>query len=396
MKLYLQMGHGMQNISKSLVKLWGGGDIVLSPVNMEQSKALIYAQSIRELNGKILFDPQLFSPKNGHAKLQQYDYWPQGTISDSSILNFINRKLLKLNIDLGCDKIILPGGSIDESNFTKIYSQIIKSADYFRIETDKKLLATICLKSGAVRNLQFIEEIIEPLKKIDVDGYYLILEPSKGEYINTDNMWAMGMIKLIACLKLQHREVLVGYSSHQNLLLSLAKVDGICSGTYANTRAFQPKRFQLQNDKEVMKKSIWYYLPDAFTEYKATFLDVAKQRNFLNYFEPQLNYKNNYSAMLFSGALPSSTNYNETNSFYHYLFCLRKQCELMTKPSYDETYSTYEFLLNCANNKIKQIKSKGISGQNRDFEPGIETNRIAMVALDEDYGLKLKLEWNNI
>jgi hypothetical protein len=396
MKLYLQMGHGMQNISKSLVKLWGGGDIVLSPVNMEQSKALIYAQSIRELNGKILFDPQLFSPRNGHAKLQQYDYWPQGTISDSSILNFINRKLLKLNIDLGCDKIILPGGSIDESNFTKIYSQIIKSADYFRIETDKKLLATICLKSGAVRNLQFIEEIIEPLKKIDVDGYYLILEPSKGEYINTDNMWAMGMIKLIACLKLQHREVLVGYSSHQNLLLSLAKVDGICSGTYANTRAFQPKRFQLQNDKEVMKKSIWYYLPDAFTEYKATFLDVAKQRNFLNYFEPQLNYKNNYSAMLFSGALPSSTNYNETNSFYHYLFCLRKQCELMTKPSYDETYSTYEFLLNCANNKIKQIKSKGISGQNRDFEPGIETNRIAMVALDEDYGLKLKLEWNNI
>lgn len=396
MKLYLQMGHGMQNISKSLVKLWGGGDIVLSPVNMEQSKALIYAQSIRELNGKILFDPQLFSPRNGHAKLQQYDYWPQGTISDSSILNFINRKLLKLNIDLGCDKIILPGGSIDESNFTKIYSQIIKSADYFRIETDKKLLATICLKSGAVRNLQFIEEIIEPLKKIDVDGYYLILEPSKGEYINTDNMWAMGMIKLIACLKLQHREVLVGYSSHQNLLLSLAKVDGICSGTYANTRAFQPKRFQLQNDKEVMKKSTWYYLPDAFTEYKATFLDVAKQRNFLNYFEPQSNYKNNYSAMLFSGALPSSTNYNETNSFYHYLFCLRKQCELMTKPSYDETYSTYEFLLNCANNKIKQIKSKGISGQNRDFEPGIETNRIAMVALDEDYGLKLKLEWNNI
>lgn len=396
MKLYLQMGHGMQNISKSLVKLWGGGDIVLSPVNMEQSKTLIYAQSIRELNGKILFDPQLFSPRNGHAKLQQYDYWPQGTISDSSILNFINRKLLKLNIDLGCDKIILPGGSIDESNFTKIYSQIIKSADYFRIETDKKLLATICLKSGAVRNLQFIEEIIEPLKKIDVDGYYLILEPSKGEYINTDNMWAMGMINLIACLKLQHREVLVGYSSHQNLLLSLAKVDGICSGTYANTRAFQPKRFQLQNDKEVMKKSTWYYLPDAFTEYKATFLDVAKQRNFLNYFEPQSNYKNNYSAMLFSGALPSSTNYNETNSFYHYLFCLRKQCELMTKPSYDETYSTYEFLLNCANNKIKQIKSKGISGQNRDFEPGIETNRIAMVALDEDYGLKLKLEWNNI
>lgn len=396
MKLYLQMGHGMQNISRNLIKLWGEGNIILSPVNINQEKAVFYARSIQELKGRVLFDPQLFSPRNGNAKLQMYDYWPQGTISDSTFYNNINVKLLKLNNELGCEKIILPGVIIDESNFTKVYSQIFQSADYFRLKTDKKLLATICLKAEAIRNLQFIEELIETLKTIDVDGYYVILEPSKGEYINTDNMWAMGMIKLIACLKLHRREVIVGYSNHQSLILSLAKVDGIGSGTYANTRAFQPKRFQFQDGKEVMKKSTWYYLPDAFTEYKATLLDVAKQRSFLNYFEPQLDYRNNFSAMLFSGARPSSTNYNETNSFYHYLYCLKKQCELMTKPSYDETYSTYEFLLNSASNKIKLIKSKGISGQNRDFEPGIETNRIAMVALDEDYGFKLKLEWNNI
>ena len=72
------------------------------------------------------------------------------------------------------------------------------------------------------------------------------------------------------------------------------------------------------------------------------------------------------------------------------------QCELLSRDNYDETYDTYEFMLNSAENKISELKKRGMSGQNRNFEPAIEANRIAMCANDEDYGLKLKLEWNNL
>lgn len=99
--------------------------------------------------------------------------------------------------------------------------------------------------------------------------------------------------------------------------------------------------------------------------------------------------------MLFSGAQPTSTNYSESNSFKHYLCCLKLQCELLTKDSYKETFDTYEFMLNTAENQIKEFKKRGISGQNRDFSPAIEVNRIAMVANDEDYGMKLRFDWKN-
>ena len=50
-------------------------------------------------------------------------------------------------------------------------------------------------------------------------------------------------------------------------------------------------------------------------------------------------------------------------------------------------------MINTAENQIKEFKKKGISGQNRDFAPSIEANRIAMCANNDDYGLKLQFEW---
>ena len=163
-----------------------------------------------------------------------------------------------------------------------------------------------------------------------------------------------------------------------------------------NTRSFVPGKFKSPKDDDIKHKSTWYYFPPAFTEYKATLLDVAMQRGYLNLFAPQGEYINPYSEMLFSGAQPSSTNYNESNSFKHYLHCLNVQCDTLSKDNYDDTYSQYEFMLNAAENQIKEFKRHGISGQNRDFLPAIEANRIAMCANDEDYGLKLKLDWSSL
>lgn len=396
MELYLQMGHGMQQMSKDLLRVWGGGNIIISPVNIKPTQLTKYVKDVKALNGKVLFDPQIFFPHNGNSKLQEYDYWPSGSLSDTSTLVSINKELIELNKQIASDAIILPGSNINEKNFRNIYSQILESVSYYRARTDLKLYATICLSSETIRNHAFIEGIIDALINANVDGFYVIAQPSNGEYINSDTLWSIGLLKLVSCLKLRHRKVILGYSNHQSLIAALAGVDGIASGSYMNTRSFEPSKFQTYVDDDNKRKSTWYYLPDAFSEYKANILDVAKQRGFLNAFEPQGDYKNSYSEMLFSGAMPSSTSYREPNSFMHYLFCLQKQCRMLTKPSFDDVFNTYEFLLNNADNKIKQLKKKGIRGQNRDFEPGIEANRIAMFALNEDYGLKLRMEWASL
>lgn len=398
MDLYLQLGHGMRKLSQELIKCWGEGTVIISPVNMSQDKLSSFAQKIHMIGGKVLFDPQMFYPKEGHIKLQAYDYWPNEgcSISSDDIHRNINRELLKINNEIETEEIILPGIEMKEDTFEYNLKWISNSAKYFTQKTEKKLLATLCLYPETIRNSASIEILVEALRLIPVSGYYIIPHPSNNEYIVSDPIWVIGMMKLISCLKLLKRKVIVGYSNHQGLVYSLACADAIASGTYMNTRSFVPGKFKSPKDDDIKHKSTWYYHPSALTEYKAALLDVAMQRGYLDAFAPQGEYINPYSEMLFNGAQPSSTNYNEPNSFKHYLHCLRIQCSLLSRDNYDDAYSAYEFMLNAAENQIKDFKRRGMTGQNRDFAPAIEANRIAMCANDEDYGLRLKLDWGSL
>lgn len=395
MELYLQMGHGMQAMIEELIQVWHGGNVILSPVNIRQDRLNDFAKKVISSGGSVIFDPQMFYPKEGHTKLKAYDYWPQENVSVTSEdgNGAINRELLRINNQINSSQIILPGIEMKEDGLAYGLKWMKDSALYFSDKTDKPLLATLCLYPETIKNTEAIEALVEQLKSMAVDGFYIIPHPSNNEYIVSDPIWVIGVMKLLTCLKLSNKKVIVGYSNHQGLLYSLANVDGIASGTYMNTRSFAPQKFKSPTDDDIKHKSTWYYLPTAFSEYKAAILDVAMQRGFLDSFAPQGDFANEYSAMLFRGAQPSSTNYRETNSFKHYLYCLKIQCDMLTKDSYQETFDAYEFMLNTAENQIQSFKQRGIKGENRDFAPAIEANRIAMCANDEDYGFKLRIDW---
>ena len=398
MELYLQLGHGMQALAQELIKSWGNGTVSISPVNLQQEKLVAFSKKIHAAGGQVLFDPQMFYPKEGHLKLQAYDYWPAQGVSITSGDGHaaINRELLRINNLINSTDIILPGIEMAEEQFAYCLNWMNSSASYFAQKTDKPLLATLCLYPETIRNAAAIEALVEQLKAIPVSGYYIIPHPSNNEYIVSDLSWVIGLLKLITCLKLAKKKVIVGYSNHQGLLYALANVDGIASGTYMNTRSFNPAKFKSPKDDDIKHKSTWYYLPTAFSEYKAALLDVAMQRGYLDAFYSHGEFQNPYSEMLFKGAQPSSTNYNETNSFKHYLHCLKVQCDMLSLDTYQETYAAYEFMLNTAENQMREFKRRGMSGQNRDFAPAVEANRVAMCANNEDYGFRLQLDWQQL
>lgn len=395
MDLYLQMGHGMQSITKEMIKFWKKGTVILSPVNMKPERIISFSNEIKKLNGNVLFDPQLFYPKDGHKKLRAYAYWPDdfSTFSDINVYENINREVLKINLEINSSAIIMPSKEIEEKKLKHDIEWIDKVTQYFRKKTDKTLLATLFLSAELLRNNNVIETIIEQLRYINVDGYYIIPQAPNNEYLVTDYLWMIGAMKLISCLKLQKKKVIVGYSNHQGLIYALAHADAIASGTYLNTRSFSPKKFKLVEEKTMKQRSTWYYLPSAFSEYRATLLDVAWQRKYIDEFQTQGDYQNSYSQMLFNGVQPSSTGYTETNSFKHYLHCLKIQCDMFSNNDYNKLYDLYEFALNSADNKMKKIKMLGITKQNRDFSQALDVNRIAMCANNEDYGFKLKMNW---
>lgn len=282
---------------------------------------------------------------------------------------------------------------MDIDGFEYGLTWIADSAHYYRDHTEKPLYATVCLFTEVLRSQTAIEELVDMLSAVDVDGYYVVARSSNEEYIISDAKWMMGLAKLLTCLKLQKRRVILAYTNHQGLIAALAHVDAIASGNYMNTRQFVPGRFRSKKEDLELRKSNWYFHPYAMTEYKADLLDIAYNRRFIDSFRPLGEFRNPYSEMLFSGIEPSLTNYNETKAFMHYLHCLNVLCHSLTLDSFDSCMDHFSFLLDNAENLIKQYKERGMRSQNRDFGTGIEALRIAAAMINEDYGFRLRIDW---
>ena len=154
MELYLQLGHGMKALAQELIKSWGNGKVIISPVNLQQDKLVAFSKKIQAAGGQVLFDPQMFYPKEGHLKLQAYDYWPTQGVSITSGDGHaaINRELLRINNLINSTDIILPGIEMAEEQFVYGLNWMISSALYFAQKTDKPLLATLCLYPETIRN----------------------------------------------------------------------------------------------------------------------------------------------------------------------------------------------------------------------------------------------------
>ena len=80
----------------------------------------------------------------------------------------------------------------------------------------------------------------------------------------------------------------------------------------------------------------------------------------------------------------------------HYLHCMRTLCDSLTLDAYDATRERFAFILDNSELKIREYATKGMRSQNRDFGVGIEALRIAAAAIDEDYGLRLRLDWTQL
>ena len=399
MDLYLQMGHGMQKMCADLLDLWGNGTVILSPVNIAQNKLETLANSYHRKNGHVLFDPQLYYPRDGADKLTAYDYWPSSfsTISDNNTLTESCRSILQINEMIQSEAVIVPGEEITSTQ--QLANKLIwikKAVEYFRAHSHKKLYCTLCLFTEIIRSENAIEELLTCLDEIDVDGYYIVARSSNEEYIITDYLWMHGILKLCACLKLMGKRVIWAFANHQALAASVCHIDAIASGNYMNTRQFVPKRFRSKTDDLELRKSTWYFDPNALTEYKANLLDIAYQRGFLNRFMPIGDFSNPYGGVLFAGAIPSSTSYNETYSFMHYLHCLHVLCQSVSLDSFETTRAQLDFLIDSAESEISFLRTKGFQSQNRNFGAGIEAIRIAIAAIEEDYGFRLEFDWSSL
>lgn len=398
MELNLQFGYGMMEHCRALLTSWNGGTVILSPRDLNDEQLERMARLIGGIpNGQLLLDPQFYLPHADHERLCAHAFWPSnyqtGAFWQGPPLTDLLTRLSRLNERLGCRAFILPGMLAANINDDWLDTQRAVVAEAAAIRPTLPLMMTIALSADAVRNEEQVARLLEDSENWKTPGYYVVCEHPNGDYLVSDPNWLANVIDLSAGLRLGGAEVILGYCNQQMLIASIAKVNAIASGTWMNVRSFPPEKFQAAYDEEIRQRATWYYCPQALSEYKIPFLDIARRQNLLALMASPADLDGSYATPLFSGVAPSSVGFGEQAAFRHYLHALRGQALAAAKDSFDETCSVHEQTLNAAGNLLTRLAAGGIRGQLRDFLEIVDVNRAALELIRSIRGAILRRSW---
>ena len=396
MKFYIQMGHGMQTLCKDLCEAWQGTTVILSPQNIYPTDRLpSFAASLRSVNGAVLFDPQLYSPRKYHKNLQKHTYWPRGGVTSIELgeCKDLLTTLAGINTAIESEAFILPSNIISriDDRWGKIQGRIASQAR--QVASGQRLLLTVALGKDVLTDDSQVESITQYADHWDVDGVYIVCEHPERHYLIDNPIWLANLLSLVAGIKRLGKEVIVGYANHQMLPLALAKCDAIAAGNFLNVRWFQPEHFETTDNDDISQRTKWYYCPQALSEFKVAYLDVARRTKILDRLAPPPSMANQYSNVLFGGAIPSSTNYSERNSFMHYLHCLKIQCENANRATYVDSRNAHFAQLETAARILDGLHDERIKGQDRDFREIVDVNEAAIQTFDKEFGFAMAREW---
>lgn len=396
MRFYLQFGWGMMGLCRDLLTEDGG--VILSPRDLEEDQLHRTASDARKVGAEPLFDPQCYLHDANHHRLTHHQYWKvyQDHSTNSLLSGAGSRALVqtlgRLGRSLGVERHILPGvlaRPVDE-NWLSLHEIIAEcGAEEFG---NAPTLATIALSVDSARDEEQVEAVVERAADWPVAGFYVVAE-TPGNYLVDDPIWLANVLILTSGLKLLGKSVLFGYGNHQMLALAATNVDALAAGTWLNVRAFPPEKFYTQPDED-RQRGVWYYCPQALTEYPLQFLDIAQRHRMLEQMRPGVALGSNYADALFAGPPPSTVRWREPMAFRHYLTCLRGQCAEASVTSFERALKAQHQLLDSAEALNHELRENGVFARARDFGPMFDTNRSALITLDRARGPRLRREWS--
>ena len=399
MELYLQFGYGMMAHCKHLIKNWQSGTVILSPRDQDIDQMNGFVPDIHKVGGQVVFDPQFYVPHADHGRLTSHSFWPSDY--STALFNSVDvRRMLAVlrdeyNSPYETPFFILPGSRSSEinDNWYNYHTLIINEAQNLNVH--ENIYFTLCLSQEAMNSEEAIHDVLEYMDTWNVQGCYVVPEPSNNRYLVDNPNWLVNLMDLTAGLKLQGKQVVVGYANHQMLNLALTKTDAIASGNWLNVRSFNANKFNNPEDS-VSRRSTWYYCPQSLSEYQIPFLDIARRLGILSDLRTDTENLSAYADILFSGAQPTTVKYGDRESFRHYLQCLRMQAQNTMKESYIETKESIKLRLEGADRLTKYFNDNGIRGKDRDFSDVVDSNLSALNVFHRLRGMVLSHKWDSI
>lgn len=400
MEMMLQFGYGMMGLSQRLIEEWGGGSVILSPRDLSLEQMLNYRDNLTGLNSNLFFDPQFFVPRTDQQNLNGHTYWPEdyNTIQfgRDSIRRLIGRLNNDYNLPLNTAAFILPSALTDSIDEVWYKFQSIYVEEARRVVEEKPIYVTLAFSHTAIMSETNVHEALEYVEELGVQGAYVIVEPPNSQYLVDNPVWLLNLLDLTAGLKLLGLRVIVGYSNQQSLILALSNVDAIACGNWMNVRSFTTTKFNVPEGGP-RRNSLWYYCPQALSEYQLSMMDLASRFGMIEDLRADpTTYGSNHAEILFSGAQPSTTAFNQRSMFSHYLTCVKNQAESAVQPTYNETMRAMRMRIESALQLTGDFAQVGINGRQRDFSNVADSQLSTIQAYNHLRGLSMSHNWNSL
>lgn len=382
MELYLQFGWQMTPTCLRLLGEWGAGTVILSPRDLDPRHLGDAAERIRAAGGKVLVDPQLYTPHETNFRLSKHSFWPGcAGVCDVSAPEWGRtiRELRRLNTSLGAHMQLLPGVICSRpEDLAGWRTQLLRVAEADDSEPADSLM-TVAVGHQAMADTDTVHAILDTLDETPYQNFYVVPEYPPGSFFVGDPWWLSNLLDLSAGCALKKGTVVVGYCAQQMLVLAASGVTAVASGTFQNLRQFGLQRFR-NPESDTKQRAKWYYSPPALSEYKVTYLDVAARRGVLQTLHPGPGFPTTTAERLFTAPAPMSAPFSYPDAYEHFLICLRHQAMNATLSTFSLTVATLEEELDTALQVADSAAYAGVRGEHKQFGAGAHAASMSALA----------------
>lgn len=263
MAILAQSGYGRGNKIDEAAQNNTIEGVIMSPRDErpDRLEASIFSWGDDNPDFKVFFDPQFYAatlnaPRDGH--LVDYNYYSNNNglgrthFSGTSIRDYVQQCIDYQYGTFGeyITNIISP--SILFDSFQDYWSQVainlaVESQDYHSTLDDAEpLLITLAVSETAFQNKESVDEFLDAITELDVNGFYLIIRRNNAQFQHAiePNQFARLLYFCHVLSDINEYEVIVGYSDWHSFLLESVGVRYTACGWFQNLRHFSMARFQ--------------------------------------------------------------------------------------------------------------------------------------------------------
>lgn len=335
----VQIGHNGHKLTTDNLENGFGDGGILSPADYEREKNKQIAETIKDEEGTVLYDPQFYIPRTDRPGLDTYEYFTEyggddfDTVGVSSEYETLSRQIIELQDYLDVDAYIAPARFLDTFSDVKVSEWEEMTNVFLNVARsegrDIPILASLPVYQKSLIDTEQRSTLLNRITQVDVDGFYVSAEfdrEIRHPLTGASNVYSL--LHLLNTLKKNRYDVLVGHTHQIAHLFFGIGINAFASGHYQNLRAFDTRRWDPEDEQGGGRLVIKYYSEKILNELRVDpELDLMYQKE--GFDMETIRSGSPYEGDLFDDSLPpSATGWKFREAAWdHYLWCCNQIAE---------------------------------------------------------------------